>query len=96
MLGVERNSLGPQAPTQLFRMLVSEYITLREIDVKPIVVALAAPSVLADLDFLVESDLATWAGPEVMVSPRGKGLLGVQPYSWSAVVVSFDLQSLGW
>lgn len=93
---MEQNSLGPRAPACLFRMLISEYITLREIGVKPIVVTLVAPSVAGDVDFLVEAELASREGDTVTINPRGAELLKVQPYSWSPVVVSFDIQKLGW
>ena len=93
---MEQDSLGPRAPSRLFRMLVSEYITLREIGVKPIAVTLVAPSVAGDVEFLAVAKLASREGDTVTITPRGTELLKATPYSWSRVVVSFDAEGLSW
>jgi hypothetical protein len=97
MLGVEKSSLGPEVPTRLFRMLISEYLTLREIGVKPIIVVTPfAPSIAAYVEFLVTAKLASREGDTVTIIPRGAELLKVKPCSWSPAVVSFDAEGLGW
>lgn len=75
-------------------MLLSEYVTLQEVGLKMIPLGTVSPSVHGDFEFLFEAGLVVCEGNNVSISARGEGLLAVEPYSRSDVVVSFDAQKL--
>lgn len=86
---MEKDSPRAGAPHRMFRLLVSEYVTLCELGVQPIDLAHAVPSVVGDTEFLVAAGFTTQMAGVVAIAPWGWRLLGVQPYSWSEVAVRF-------
>lgn len=93
---MRREKFGPEAPSRLFRMLLSEHATLLEISAHPAKLSAVSPSAFRDLHFLLDWRLAVRRDDTVVISERGRKLLSQEPFSWTDAVVGFDIGKLEW
>lgn len=77
-------------------MLKSEYAALERIAASPLDVSELSASVTRDVHFLLGWKLVSVVGGQVMVSERGRELLGIGPLTLTEKMVGFDASVLGW